>query len=357
MSESSPGRIQRLLYSSIGAKFVMGLTGVILVGFVLVHMLGNLQVYMGPATFNSYAQFLKGTAPLLWGTRITLLVAVALHIWAAVRLTRINWAARPQRYAHPQRYARTSYAALFMRASGTIVLAFIIYHLLHFTIGVVQPENFGLHEVLRGDTWVRVTDDKLVAALPANQVRHDAYSMFVLGFQNWIVAASYIVANLLLARHLSHGVVKLVNPANKRKYKVLVVGTGLAGRRPPRRWPSSATRSSASASRTARAARTQHRRAGRHQRGEELPERRRQRHRLFYDTVKGGDFRAREANVYRLAEVSVNIIDQCVAQGVPFAREYGGCSTTAASAARRSRARSTRAARPASSCCSAPTRR
>jgi len=210
MSESSPGRIQRLLNSSIGAKFVMGVTGVILVGFVLVHMLGNLQVYIGSDTFNSYAQLLKGTAPLLWGTRITLLVAVLLHIWAALRLTRVNRAARPQRYAHPQRYARTSYAALFMRASGVVVLAFIIYHLLHFTIGVVQPENFGLHEVLRGDTWVRVTDDKLVAALPAHQVRHDAYSMFVLGFQNWIVAASYIVANLLLARHLSHGVASMM---------------------------------------------------------------------------------------------------------------------------------------------------
>jgi succinate dehydrogenase / fumarate reductase flavoprotein subunit len=80
-------------------------------------------------------------------------------------------------------------------------------------------------------------------------------------------------------------------------------------------------------------------------------------YRLFYDTIKGGDFRAREANVYRLAQVSVNIIDQCVAQGVPFAREYGGCSTTAPSAARRSRAPSTPAARPASSCCWAPTRR
>jgi succinate dehydrogenase/fumarate reductase flavoprotein subunit len=79
--------------------------------------------------------------------------------------------------------------------------------------------------------------------------------------------------------------------------------------------------------------------------------------RLFYDTIKGGDFRAREGNVYRLAQISVNIIDQCVAQGVPFAREYGDCWPTGRSAGRRSRAPSTRAARPASSCCSARTRR
>jgi succinate dehydrogenase / fumarate reductase, flavoprotein subunit len=79
--------------------------------------------------------------------------------------------------------------------------------------------------------------------------------------------------------------------------------------------------------------------------------------RLFYDTVKGGDFRAREANVYRLAQVSVNIIDQCVAQGVPFAREYGGCSTNRSFGGAQVSAPSTRVARRGSSCCSAPTRR
>ena len=118
---------------------------------------------------------------------------------------------------------------------------------------------------------------------------------------------------------------KLVNPANKRKYTVIVVGSGLAGRaRPRRRSPSWATTSPASAFRTARAARTRIAAQGGinaaknyHNDGDSV-------YRLFYDTVKGGDFRAREANVYRLAEVSVNIIDQCVAQGVPFAREYGG---------------------------------
>lgn len=210
MSESNPGRIHRLLFSSIGAKFVMGATGVILVGFVLVHMLGNLQIYIGPDTFNHYAQTLKGTAPLLWGVRVTLLVAVTLHIWAAVRLTRMNWTARPQAYAARRRYDRTSYAALFMRGSGVVVLAFIIYHLLHFTIGVVQPASFDLHEVLRGDVWVRETNAQVIAALPTHHVRHDAYSMFVYGFQNWLVSASYIVAVLLLGRHLSHGVASML---------------------------------------------------------------------------------------------------------------------------------------------------
>ena len=117
---------------------------------------------------------------------------------------------------------------------------------------------------------------------------------------------------------------KLVNPANRRKFTVIIVGTGLAG------GAAAATLGEARLQRPELlhpgqpAPRAQHRRAGRHQRRQELPQRRRQRHRLFYDTVKGGDYRAREANVYRLAQVSDNIIDQCVAQGVPFAREYGG---------------------------------
>ena len=151
---------------------------------------------------------------------------------------------------------------------------------------------------------------------------------------------------------------KLVNPANKRKYTILVVGTGLAGASPaaslaelgynvkcfcyqdsPRRAHRIAAQGGINAAKNYQ------------NDGDSV-------YRLFYDTVKGGDFRAREANVYRLAQVSVNIIDQCVAQGVPFAREYGGhARPTARSAARRCRAPSTRAARPASSCCSARTRR
>jgi len=206
MSESSPGRTQRLLSSSIGLKFLMGATGVILVGFVLVHMAGNLQMYVGSDTFNHYAQTLKGNLPLLWTARVVLLVAVFVHIWAAVRLTQINWRARPQAYAGARRYDRASYAGLFMRGSGLVVLAFIVFHILHFTVGAVQPENFGLHEVLRGDVWVRESTPAVLAQIPAHMQRHDAYSMFVLGFQNPIVSAAYILASVLLGRHLSHGI-------------------------------------------------------------------------------------------------------------------------------------------------------
>ena len=152
--------------------------------------------------------------------------------------------------------------------------------------------------------------------------------------------------------------IKLVNPANKRRFEIVVVGTGLAGASAaatlgelgyrvkvitfhdsPRRAHSIAAQGGINAAKN-------------------YPNDGDSVYRLFYDTMKGGDYRSREANVYRLAQVSVDIIDQCVAQGVPVrARVRRACSTTAASAARRCRARSTRAARPASSCCSARTRR
>lgn len=206
MSESSPGRTQSLLNSSIGLKFLMGATGVILVGFVLVHMAGNLQMYIGSDTFNHYAQTLQGNLPLLWTARVVLLVATFVHIWSAIRLTQINWRARPQAYAGARRYDRATYAGLFMRGSGLVVLAFIVFHILHFTVGVVQPENFALHEVLRGDVWVRESAPAVLAHTPEHMQRHDAYSMFILGFQNPIVSAAYILANVLLGRHLSHGI-------------------------------------------------------------------------------------------------------------------------------------------------------
>ena len=118
--------------------------------------------------------------------------------------------------------------------------------------------------------------------------------------------------------------VKLVNPANKRRYEIIVVGSGLAGRRRQRHSASSVTTSRSARSTTLHDARDSIAAEGGINAAKNYPNDGDSIQRLFYDTVKGGDFRSREANVYRLAELSVNIIDQCVAQGVPFAREYGG---------------------------------
>ena len=169
--------------SSIGAKIVMGLTGLVLFGFVLIHMLGNLQIFMGQEAYNGYAAFLKGTAELLWSARLVLLASVLLHIASGLRLAWLNRAARPVAYTH-KRFVKATLTSRTMALSGLVVMAFIIYHLLHFTLGVVQPEYFELVDA---------------------KGRHDAYSMFIYGFRNVYIAASYMVAMVLLGMHLNHG--------------------------------------------------------------------------------------------------------------------------------------------------------
>jgi succinate dehydrogenase / fumarate reductase cytochrome b subunit len=177
--------------SSVGAKHIMALTGIILSLFVLGHMLGNLQIFLGQDAINSYAVAIKGNFPLLWGTRVVLLVAVIIHIAAAVRLVALNRAARPVRY-QVFRPSRSPYYARAMPWTGLILLAFIIYHILHFTLGLVVPDAYAAQE-------------QLVTGLS----RHDVYAMMVMGFQNYLVSFSYIVAMAILAMHLAHGVSSL----------------------------------------------------------------------------------------------------------------------------------------------------
>lgn len=210
MSESSEGRLHRLWNSSIGPKIVMGLTGLIGAGFVLGHLAGNLQVYLGSDVFNSYAHFLQSTPEILWPTRITLIVAVILHVAAAVRLTKLNWEARPHAYAAARKYGHTSYAALFMRGSGLLLLAFIVFHILHFTVGAVQHEAHDAYEVLKNGVWVPAGKRELLDKVPEALIRHDAHRMFITGFKSVPVAATYIVATLMLASHLRHGVASML---------------------------------------------------------------------------------------------------------------------------------------------------
>lgn len=171
--------------SVIGKKVVMAITGFILFGFVLVHMAGNLQVFLpvhanGVHPLDEYGAKLRAVPPLLWSARIILLVAVILHIVAAVQLTLLNKTqARPQHYFKHASIAST-YASRTMIWGGVIIFFYIIYHLLHFTIGArfVHP-NF--------------------------QEGH-VFENLVTGFQNPAVAIFYMIANILLAIHLYHGV-------------------------------------------------------------------------------------------------------------------------------------------------------
>jgi succinate dehydrogenase / fumarate reductase cytochrome b subunit len=171
-------RPARFLASTNGKKVVMAVTGVILFAFVIGHMLGNLQVYEGPAKINAYGRFLKSIPELLWAVRITLLVAVCLHIWASIGLALRNNAARPKGYARRKNTVST-YASRTMYWSGPILFCFIVYHLLHFTAGVVHPG--------------------------ADFVEGDVYHNMVSSFSVWYVSAWYIFSMILLGLHIRHG--------------------------------------------------------------------------------------------------------------------------------------------------------
>ena len=177
--------------SAIGKKAVMAVTGVILFGWIFLHMLGNLKLYQGPVQMNEYAHFLRalGTPEFpnegaLWIARTILLLCVVLHIHAAYALTMMNRAARPVAY-YSRDYVAATYAARTMRWGGVIILLFIFYHLAHLT--------FGGH------------------VSPAPFVKDDPYHNVVAGFRVWWVALIYIVANLALGLHLYHGVWSMFN--------------------------------------------------------------------------------------------------------------------------------------------------
>ena len=163
--------------SVVGKKVVMAATGCVLCLFVLGHMLGNLQVYQGAEKLNHYAALLQGLGAGLWVVRLVLLGCVGLHVFSAYQLWRLKLDARPVSYVKKATVA-TSYAARTMIWSGPIVLAFIIYHLLHFTTGQAHPD-----------------------------FRHgDVYHNVIAGFSRPAASLFYIAANILLAIHLYHGV-------------------------------------------------------------------------------------------------------------------------------------------------------
>jgi succinate dehydrogenase / fumarate reductase cytochrome b subunit len=178
------GFISAFYHSSVGKKMIVAISGIILILFVIGHLLGNLQIFLGPEWINGYSQHLRDLGPLLWAIRVFLLVTVVTHIYVTIRLAIDNRRARPEPYVD-KHHIKATFASRHMVMSGLIVLAFIIYHLAHFT--------------------VRVTD-KRFTLLKADPLGHyDVYSMMVYGFQNIYVSAFYVLGLFLLALHLSHG--------------------------------------------------------------------------------------------------------------------------------------------------------
>lgn len=163
----------------------MAITGFLLFGFVIVHMLGNLQIFIGANAINEYAELLKSKAALLWGARLGLLTITILHIVTAIQLVLRNRAARPVKYGTSTAPIGASISSRTAAISGTIILAFVIFHLLHYTVGVISPEFLLLRD---------------------SAGRHDVFAMVVQGFSNPIISLFYLVAMALLCMHLSHGV-------------------------------------------------------------------------------------------------------------------------------------------------------
>jgi succinate dehydrogenase / fumarate reductase, cytochrome b subunit len=180
MSAASVGlpdhRAQHFYSSTVGKKAVMAVSGAILFSFVIGHLIGNLQIYEGPEKLNHYAAFLRSMPALLWTARVTLLLMVVLHIWSSVSLGLRNAEARPTGYVKKQSTG-SSYASRTMYWSGPIILAFVIYHLLDFTFGTVNPH---------------FRDGNV-------------YANIIASFRLIPVAAFYIFAMILLCMHLYHG--------------------------------------------------------------------------------------------------------------------------------------------------------
>ena len=178
-------RVLSLYRSSVGKKILMAVTGVIFVLFVLAHMYGNLKAFYGPEYFNHYAEFLREMgAPifahghLLWVMRIALIAAVGIHMLMAFQLWWASYRARPVKYAKGLAPEESTYASRTIRWGGVMIGTFVVYHLLHFTIGTVHPDF----------------------------VRGAAYENLVIGFQSIPVVIAYAIAIGALCLHLYHGV-------------------------------------------------------------------------------------------------------------------------------------------------------
>jgi len=178
------GWLFALWNSTIGKKFVMALTGLVLFGFVIGHMAGNLQIFAGPERINAYGKMLHDNAALLWATRAVLLASVLLHILTSIQLAARNRAARPVPYQARQ-WREASFASRFMMPAGLLVALFVAYHILHLTVGVAHPDRFRM--------------------LDGSRHAMDVHHNVVAGFSVWYISLIYVAAQVMLGLHLSHG--------------------------------------------------------------------------------------------------------------------------------------------------------
>lgn len=185
--------------SAVGKKWVMALSGIVLLGYVLAHMVGNLKVFLGESHLNEYAEWLRDLGEpvfprtfVLWSMRVVLIAAFVLHIVAAAQLTRMNHAARPVKYQSRRDYAAANFASRTMRWTGVIIALFVVFHLLDLTWGSANPDF----------------------------VRGDVYDNLFNSFERVPVAIAYIAAMVALSIHVFHGAWAMFNSLgiNNPKY-------------------------------------------------------------------------------------------------------------------------------------------
>lgn len=192
-----------LFRTTIGRKFLMAVSGVVLIVFIIGHLVGNLQIFEGPDRLNGYAYFLHDLGPTLWVWRILLIICAVVHIWAATVLAIEDRRARGAVPYRMNRWLEATFASRYMRWTGYVVLAFIIYHLAQFTFGAVQTSTYKG----RLPAYTMTSDYKVLGltAVKAGTRVLDVRSMVIRGFEPLPVALFYIVAVGLLSLHLMHG--------------------------------------------------------------------------------------------------------------------------------------------------------
>ena len=194
----------RFLQSTILSKVVVAVTGLFMVLFLLGHMAGNLQMYLGQEKMNIYAETLQGLGGLLWLVRAAMLLFLVLHIITSVRLKALNLSARPEPYAM-KTWVRATFSSRTMFWTGVMIGLFIVYHLLHFTVKATNPAYGGLFDAAG---------------------RHDVYSMVVVGYSNVLIALVYIATMILLGFHLFHAIESMFQTlgVNHPKYNPIIHG-------------------------------------------------------------------------------------------------------------------------------------
>ena len=225
--------VRQYLQSSLGRKWLMAITGLVLVLFVMGHMLGNLLIYLGPDALNAYAYKLHSIPdPIMAFIRLSLLVAVGVHIWMAVLLTLENKKAMPLSFKNK---VKSSYASRTMRMSGVILLSFIIFHLLHYTVRVVPTmeynDNVVFSEIAGNSNYVPLYKEAHPVIKHGEAVQtFNVYDMLIHGFKNPYVSFFYILSVGLLCLHLAHGISSLFQTFGLRNtvWRVRLDRIGLA---------------------------------------------------------------------------------------------------------------------------------